>query len=328
MHVLIVHNAAIPVFTYGGTERVVWNLGRKLVELGHRVTYLVPEGSHCDFARLLPLQPDKPWHTQVPDDVDLVHFHFDPRLASDDALGKPFVFTEHGNAHRARPLSRNTIFLSRDHAARYGSSEFVHNGLDWAAYGPVDFDRPRSYVHFLGKGIWSVKNLPGAIAVARLANVELDVLGAYRFSFRRGLRLTLSRRVRFHGMVGGREKSELLNGSRGIVFPVRWHEPFGLAVIESLYFGCPVFATPYGSLPELVPQDCGVLAADADSLAEALRTRRFDARACHAHAVHHFGAETMARGYLRSYERVLAGEALNPAPPAIRGEARSLPWRG
>ena len=48
--------------------------------------------------------------------------------------------------------------------------------------------------------------------------------------------------------------SSLLNASRGLIFPVRWHEPFGLAVIESLYFGCPVFATPYGALPELVQE--------------------------------------------------------------------------
>jgi len=328
VHVLIVHNAVIPVFTYGGTERVVWNLGRKLVELGHRVTFLVPEGSQCDFAPLLPLQSDRPWHEQVPRDVDLVHFHFDPRLSDAGALGTPFVFTEHGNAHRARPLPRNTIFLSGDHAARYGSTEFVHNGLDWSTYGGVDFTRPRTYAHFLGKGSWPVKNLAGAIAVARRARVELEVLGAGRFSFRRSVRMTLSRRVRFHGMVGGREKSALLNGSRGIVFPVRWHEPFGLAVIESLYFGCPVFATPYGSLPELVPGDCGVLAADASTLAQALSDRTFDARACHAHAVGHFGAEKMAVGYLRCYERVLAGELLNRASPAIRGEARSLPWRG
>lgn len=328
MHVMIANNSPIPVFAYGGTERVIWDLGRQLVEMGHQVTYLVPEGSRCDFARLLPIRPDRPWHEQVPDDVDLVHFQFDPRLASDDALGKPFLFTEHGNSHRPRALPRNTVFLTRNHAARYGSTEFVYNGLDWSAYGPVDFDRPRRYAHFLGKGAWGVKNLKGAIRVARLAGVELEVLGGERFNFRRGIRMTFSRRVHFHGMVGGQQKCELLNGSRGMVFPVRWHEPFGLAVIESLYFGCPVFSTPYGSLPELVPQDCGVLAADAPTLAEALQSRRFDARACHAHVVQHFSSDAMARSYLRCYERVVAGELLNAVPPAIQDTARSLPWRG
>ena len=41
MHILIASKTQIPVVTYGGTERVIWDLGRGLVELGHRVTYLV-----------------------------------------------------------------------------------------------------------------------------------------------------------------------------------------------------------------------------------------------------------------------------------------------
>ncbi|WP_198971270.1 glycosyltransferase [Xylophilus sp. ASV27] len=328
MHVLLVNNSPIPVFAYGGTERVIWDLGRTLVGMGHRVSYLVPAGSHCDFAtHVLPIDTARPWAGQVPADVDLVHFQFHPKFESEDALGRPYLVTEHGNARKARPLPLNTVFLSRDHAARYGSTQFVHNGLDWSAYGPVDFERPRTYYHFLGKAAWRVKNVQGAIRVARKAGVLLDVLGGDRLNFRRGFRYTFSRRVRFHGMVGGEQKAGLLNGSRGMVFPVRWHEPFGLAVIESLYFGAPVFATPYGALPELVPPDCGVLADNADALAEAVRANRFDPRRCHAHVLEHFGAGRMARDYLRVYERVLAGEKLNATPPVIQGPARELAWK-
>ncbi|MDA8523058.1 glycosyltransferase [Acidovorax sp. NCPPB 4044] len=323
MHVLLVNNSPIPVYGYGGTERVIWDLGQTLVRLGHRVSYLVPEGSTCDFGRVLPIRPDAPWEPQIPDDVDITHFQFNPR----SEIGKPYLVTEHGNARKPKPLPRNTVFLSRDHAQRYGSTEYVHNGLLWEGYGAVDFARPRGHYHFLGKAAWRVKNVSGAIRVARLAGVELDVLGGDRINFRRGFRWTLSRRIHFFGMVGGTQKTELLGASRGLIFPVRWHEPFGLAVIESLYFGCPVFSTPYGALPELVPGDCGVLADNAPALAEAVRANRFDPRACHDHVVRHFGAERMARDYLRMYERVLAGETLNAQAPVIQGEARSLPWK-
>ncbi|MBT9514640.1 MAG: glycosyltransferase family 4 protein, partial [Acidovorax sp.] len=50
-------------------------------------------------------------------------------------------------------------------------------------------------------------------------------------------------------------------------------------------------------------------------------------RACHQHVVEHFGAERMARNYLRMYERVLAGETLNAQAPVIQGPARELPWK-
>ena len=322
MHILLVNNSPIPVYGYGGTERVIWDLGKTLVQQGHRVSYLVPEGSTCDFGQVLPIRPDEPWEGQIPADVDITHFQFNPR----SELSKPYLVTEHGNARKPKPLPRNTVFLSRDHAARYGSSEFVYNGLDWGGYGPVDFDRPRSHYHFLGKAAWGVKNVRGAIKVAKMAGVELDVLGGNRINFKRGFRWTLSRKIHFHGMVGGTQKTGLLNASRGLIFPVRWHEPFGLAVIESLYFGCPVFSTPYGALPELVPVHCGVLSDQASVLAEAVRGNRFDPRACHQHVVEHFGAERMARNYLRMYERVLAGENINAQAPVIQGPARELPW--
>ena len=322
MHVLLVNNSTIPVYAYGGTERVIWDLGKSLVKLGHKVSYLVPQGSHCDFGRVLPIAPERPWAEQIPADVDIAHFQFNPHVE----LDRPYLVTEHGNARKAKPLPRNTVFLSQNHAQRYGSTEYVYNGLDWDAYGPVDFERPRSHYHFLGKAAWSVKNVRGAIKVAKMAGVELDVLGGDRFQFKRGFRFTFSRKIHFHGMVGGEQKFGLLNASRGLIFPVRWHEPFGLAVIESLYFGCPVFATPYGALPELVPAECGVLSAHALELAHAVKTTNFDRRACHQHAVQRFHADIMARNYLQVYQRILDGETLHQHQPFIQGDARNLPW--
>ncbi len=50
MHILIVNGTPIPALRYGGTERVIWDLGKALVAAGHRVSYLVPAGSSCPFA--------------------------------------------------------------------------------------------------------------------------------------------------------------------------------------------------------------------------------------------------------------------------------------
>lgn len=324
MHILFVNKAPIPVVAYGGTERVIWDLGKSLVSLGHQVSYLVPQGSHCDFARVIPIRPGLSWREQVPAGTDLVHFQFNPEGA--DGMDVPYLVTQHGNSVEATPLPRNTVFVSRNHAQRHGSLEYVYNGLDWEAYGPVDFTRPRPYFHFLGKAAWRVKNVQGAIDVALDAGVEMLVMGGHRLNLKRGLRFTWTRRVQFAGMVGGQRKLDMLNASRGLIFPVLWHEPFGLAVIESLYFGCPVFATPYGALPELVPQDCGVLSASRSALAEAVRKRQFDARDCHRQATVQFSAARMAQAYLEKYARILDGETLNPAAPVMTANPKALPW--
>jgi glycosyltransferase involved in cell wall biosynthesis len=284
----------------------------------------VPQGSHCDFAQVLAIREGVDLAEQIPADVDLVHFQFNPPgLAT---LERPYLMTQHGNSPEHAPLPLNTVFVSRNHAERHGSTEFVYNGLDWEAYGPVDFERPRPYCHFLGKAAWRVKNVQGAIDVAGDAGVDLMVLGGTRLNIKRGFRFTWSRRVSFAGMVGGQVKLDLLQGSRGLIFPVLWHEPFGLAVIESLYFGCPVYATPYGALPELVPAACGVLSASRGELADAVRQGGFDARACHEQATRHFSAAAMAAGYLQTYQRILDGETLHATPPAMTASAKALPW--
>jgi hypothetical protein len=321
MKILLVHNAAIPVEKYGGTERVIWDLGKTLVQLGHTVTFLVPAGSTCDFAKVLYIDPQKTWNAQIPRDTEIAHFQFNPEAE----LDYPLLMTEHGHANQAVELPKNTVFLSQRHAQCYGSTEFVYNGLDWASYGQIDFNHPRQRYHFLGKAARRLKNVRGAIEVARLAKVELDVLGGDRFSLRGGLRWTLSPRIHFHGMVGGQEKLQRLQASRGLIFPVRWHEPFGLATIESLYFGCPVFSTPYGATPELVPPDCGHLSTQSADLAQAIQGRQYDSRRCQAQALR-FNAENMAKNYLRVYERILSGEDLHQTAPKTLELRQQLPW--
>ena len=326
MRILLVSKTSIPVYAYGGTERVIWDLGYALSQLGHQVTYLVAAGSTCPFAEVLHIDHSIDLRMQIPDEIDIVHFQFKPEFSLDDGFTKPYVVTEHGNTAADNVLPFNSIFVSKNHAERHGSDQFVCNGLNWDAYGAVDFDARREHHHFLGKAAWRVKNVVGAIDVALDAGVKLAVMGGTRLNLKRGFRFTWSRRIQFHGMVGGQEKFRLLNTSNGLIFPVRWHEPFGLAVIESLYFGCPVFATPYGALPELVGPEHGFLSANKAELVSSIQEQFFDMRACHQHAVDHFNAETMARAYLEKYEQVLAGERLSKNHPRATGRDVRLPW--
>lgn len=323
MNILIVNMSPIPVYAYGGTERVIWDLAKQLVIHGHQVTFLVPKGSHCDFAKVIEIDPLRCISQQIPNYIDVVHFQFQPHVTN---LDIPYVVTEHGNAKLNELLDKNTIFVSKNHAQRHNSNSYVLNGLDWNNYGEVDWKKQRNYYHFLGKAAWRLKNVKGAIHVAKKAKQELHVLGGNRFNFKRGIRLTFSPNMHFHGMVGGQEKLSLLNGSKGLIFPVKWHEPFGLAIIESMYYGCPVFSTPYGAIPELVPVHCGFLSSSADSLVEAIQSNQYDMQACHHHAVEHFNARQMMQSYLEKYKLVLAGQQLNTEKPFLASEFDKLAW--
>lgn len=326
MHIGIVCNTVIPTVLYGGIGRVVLWLGRGLHELGHQVTFLVRTGSRCEFAPVHATDFQRPLAEQLPAGLDIVHAHLEP-LAG---LPIPFCQTIHGNFRAPQVLHPNTLFVSESHARNHNAAAFVHNGLDPADYGPPDLDRSGGPLVFLGKAAWRIKNVRGAIRVARRAGIPLDVLGGYRFNLKMGFRLTLDPRVRFHGMVGGEKKNALLRRGRGLVFPVLWPEPFGIAVAEALYFGLPVFATPYGSLPELVGEDEGFLSASESALAEAAaRADAYDRRAIHESWKQRFTHLQMAKKYLTYYEKILSGETLHPAEirTTLVRTRRRLPWK-
>jgi glycosyltransferase involved in cell wall biosynthesis len=326
MKILIVNTSVIPVNKYGGTERVIWDLGKELVQLGHEVTYLVQAESSCPFAKVIFLDSTKPLAQQIPDEIDFVHFNF----AFNEEISKPYLITHHGNRNDFYEFDVNSVFVSENHAARFGSQSFVHNGLDWNNYEKPNLTNERNYFHFLGKAAWRLKNVQGAIdVILKTKKEKLKVLGGHRFNINMGFRFTPSPRIRFHGMIGGEEKNQLLQNSKGLIFPVKWHEPFGLAITESLYFGCPVFGTPYGSLTEIVHKEVGLLSNSSAILSEAIENANsFSKIKCHEYANEMFNSKKMALSYLEKYNIILNGGQLNENPPKLLQlqETKFLEW--
>jgi glycosyltransferase involved in cell wall biosynthesis len=302
-------------------------LGKELVKMGHQVTFLVSKGSSCEFARVLFYDPSRKLSEQIPSLTDIVHFNFVPT----EPIEKPNLVTIHGNCNDFREFDLNAVFVSKNHASRFGSNSFVYNGLDWDDYGNPDLLSKRNSFHFLGKAAWRVKNVQGAIdAIKATKNEELMVLGGHRLNLKMGFRFTLSSRIHFYGMVGGEGKHLLLNQSKGLIFPVRWNEPFGLALIESLYFGCPVFGTPYGSLPEIVIPEVGFLSSRSDELVREIgNVERFSRLQCHDYALEMFNSKKMAGQYLEKYLIVLNGGKLNASPPRLieKQTEKLLEWK-
>lgn len=346
MHVLIVNHSKIPVQAYGGAERVVWWLGKQLVAMGHEVTFLVKKNSTCPFAKVIWMDEKRPLSEQIPNECDLVHLHFH----TEEILHKPTLITYHENSETAQTFHPNTVFLSKNHALRHGGLVYVYNGIDVDDYGDPMLDNRRMYLHFLGKADWRVKNVKGAIELAKRTGDRLHVIGGSRVNFRRGLRITLNSHVRFHGMVGGEGKNVLLAGSKGLLYPTLWHEPFGLALIESLWFGCPVFGTPYGALPEILGgafrkdqdrytgsgqvealySDWGCLSLKKSELTEAIKEAgAYQRKSCHDYVAAHFTARRMAEDYVQLYEKVLSGFQLHTiAPICIEAQqGKLLPWQ-
>ena len=324
MKVVLQLNDTIPAKNYGGVNRVVWALGQSLAQLGHEVVFLAPKSSQCSFASMLEWRPNVALNQQLPKVFDIVHLHSSIKFENEI----PTIHTIHGYPSE-KPLPQNACFVSRAHAAQFGSEVFVHNGLDWSEVPVPNFKSERTNFHFLAKAAWQVKNLRGALsAIKQVEGARLDVLGGHRFNFHMGFRFTLTPQARFWGMVDDATKYKVLLASKGLIFPVLWHEPFGLALIESLYMGCPVFGSPYGSLPEIITDEYGYLTDSTELLVQAmLNAHTYDAFACHEYAKHQFHSDQMAIRYLALYKKVISGESLNPENPQLQQSPRGLPWR-
>jgi glycosyltransferase involved in cell wall biosynthesis len=113
-------------------------------------------------------------------------------------------------------------------------------------------------------------------------------------------------RVRWIGTVSGRGRDDLLAGARASVFPLRWEEPGGTAVVESLALGTPVIGVSRGCLPELIEHGrTGLLTGDEDTLGELIRAAAtIDERECRAEAARRFTPAVMAGAYAQLYEQV------------------------
>jgi glycosyltransferase involved in cell wall biosynthesis len=113
-------------------------------------------------------------------------------------------------------------------------------------------------------------------------------------------------RVRWIGTVHGRERDDLVATARAALFPLRWAEPGGTAVVESLALGTPVIGTARGCLPELIEHGrTGLLTEDEEQLAELVQDAGLiDPAQCREEAARRFTPAVMAQRYLELYDVV------------------------
>ena len=117
--------------------------------------------------------------------------------------------------------------------------------------------------------------------------------------------------VEYVGPVDDAQKDRLLGGAKAMIVPIRWNEPFGIVFAEALACGTPVISCPTGALPEIVrPGIEGFLIESIEEGCEAIgKIGTIDRAACRRRAVEHFSADAVVARYLELYTRLVAGRA-------------------
>jgi glycosyltransferase involved in cell wall biosynthesis len=326
---------SVPPRGYGGTELIVGELQRGLIQSGHEVTLFATGDSEGPDVRYLYERSVWPptLHAEVAHSrfvaqeiarggYDVVHSHLSSVVDEARGLGAPLVHTIH-HCHDTR-LTRlyqsapdvRYVAISRRQAAmeRTLRCDVVHHGLRVDAF-PEGHGRG-GYALFLGRLAWC-KAPDMAAEAARSAGVELVVAGALHDEptdppdWHERMQEMLSRGgVRHVGGVGGDRKLSIVGSAAALLMPLRWEEPFGLVMIEAMLCGTPVIAFRRGAAPEIVEDGVtGFLVDDVEGMADALgRVRELDRAACRRRARARFSASRMVRDYLAVYRAALTAQ--------------------
>ena len=318
MKIVFSHSAVLPVIGYGGIERILFWHMVELARMGHQVVLIGHVNSKVKQygIELIAMKGKaQEWTEQVPADADIIHLSYNYKFPGNI----PTIVTVHGNGKIGEVFDKNSVFVSKRHAEIHGSDQFIYNAIDLSEY-PYQPKIKREWKNFLflAKASWRVKNLKDAVLAARNSKKHLHVAGGRWWG--------LSRYVHNHGIVGGVDKMKIIRSCDFMVFPVRWEEPFGIAVIEAMSQGLPVIGSPYGSLPELITKGVGFIAKnhfEMEALVSGDHSARFNPDTIRKHVEDNFAIKKHAESYVELYKKVISGETLNSTNPTYKLNKRA-----
>ena len=333
----------VPPKAYGGVEAVVADLVDSLCERGHHVTLFGAgePGTKADFVplwdRIVPERLGDPFPEVVhalrvrraierlaeTQGIDLVHDHTfagplnAPAYAN---LGLPTVVTVHGPVQNDcyryyRELGEECSLVAISDRQRELAPELpwagrVHNALRPDQWPFVT--EKQDYALFLGRFTMD-KGPHLALDAAHAAGIPLILAGKCseppeKAYFEEYVRPRLTDADHVFGLADAAAKRKLLSGARCLLFPIRWEEPFGMVMIESMVCGTPVVALRGGAVAEVVVDGVtGRICEEPDELPAAIaEVATFDPAACRAHVEANFGADTLGGGYEQVYRQLLA----------------------
>ncbi len=347
----------VPPLAYGGTENVIDILARGLVAAGVGVELVTTGDATCPvphrwvFPHALGVGnggvAEEACHVigaySLLRDVDIVHDHslVGPIYAL-SVPSPPVVTTNHGPFNEVltpvyQAISQRTpvIAISRHQASEargISIAAVIHHGIDVER---IPFGSGKGgYAAFLGR-MHPDKGVEEAIVAARAAGMPLRVAAkmtesAEREYFNTHVAPKLGGDIEFVGELGRSEKYDLLKDAVCLLNPIRWVEPFGMVMIESMACGTPVVTNNRGSASEIVDHgETGFLCDDDSLLVEALhKVASLNRSACRMAVERRYSSQRMVADHIALYRHVI-GDALDPAendqPTAARRRSPRAP---
>lgn len=307
--------------------------GSKATHRNIRIVNVSPFASSLDLSRNREFELNE-FKTVIKrqKEFDLIHFHYEP-IVSEIGNGKkfdnllhsikvPFLCTFHNTTHidkHVRYYKTNKklhdypyVFLTKDHREPLlflRKTHIVNNGI------PVEKfkynGKPKDYLLFLGR-ITEVKGILEAIEAATKADRKLFIVAKIdptdkKFYETKVKHLIDGKRIIYKGEANFRQKIEFYRNAECLLMPIKWHEPFGLVIVEAMACGTPVIAFNQGSVPELIKHGkTGYIVNNTDQMVKAIKSiGEISREVCRKHVLDNFSVKKMVSGYEAVYKEIL-----------------------
>jgi glycosyltransferase involved in cell wall biosynthesis len=276
----------IPPKKFGGTERVINNLTKGFIGLGHQVKLFAVKGSKTkgELVEIL----DRPLleilgefnfksieareflsYSKLIDhiaELDIIHNHMGIHpLVLSKLIKVPFVTTYHSSIEPDFPYLaeefKDCMYVSISNAQRKLAPYLnwiatIPNSVDTSLYS-ANLGKTENYLLFLG-ALNQNKGLDWAINVALETKEKLIIAGKFMNSkeeewFDKEIKPKIDNfQIKFIGEVDDKQKQILFSNAGAFLFPSQWEEAFGLVALEAMACGTPVIGTNKGAIPEII----------------------------------------------------------------------------
>jgi glycosyltransferase involved in cell wall biosynthesis len=264
-------------------------------------------------------------------EYDLIHIHLN-KLSDYISLplavpfAKKVVFT----LHFPYPLSQNRIsrheifqkyknlnYISISEAQRSGGENLnwigtVYNGIETENY--TFHKNPKDYFVWLGKfnpdkgvkeAITAAKKAKVRLLLAgKIDNLESDDMNYFKVEIKPFID---GDQIQYVGEADDQKKNDIFGNAIAFLNPIKWNEPFGLVMVESMATGTPVISYANGAAPELIKNGkTGFLVSNVDEMLERmLQISSLNRNDCRKHVLAHFSAKVMTKNYEKVFEKLM-----------------------
>jgi glycosyltransferase involved in cell wall biosynthesis len=342
MQILIIADPHIPIppKLYGGAERIAHLLAQEFVRQGHRVSLIAGPGSQAYngelfihhaptlnyFSRAYRKIRFQFLSTYAARNVDIVlnfgrvdylELLLRTRTPLLHCFQNPIAQYEiHYLQKWSYPqlhlygVSHHQISIA-DLPNKILPTSVIHNAVDsdYFQFSSTHQD----YLVFLGR-LTHNKGVDTAINVAKKTGFPLIIAGNVSKEpggeafFESVVKPAIdNKQIRYIGPVNDAQKQELLGNALALLFPIRWDEPFGIVMVESLACGTPVIATRRASTPEVIRDGItGFLCDNEEQMVEAVhQVHSIDRVECRRDAEQRFSHTVLGQKCLALMDKVL-----------------------